>query len=151
MTLSLQGQSATITINDTSQSPITSGPGKQFAWSTTSDTTMTGTSGIDTLIVSGYRSDVIINKLGAVSNLTHKVTKSTATILSIERVKFLDASVALDLDGAAGNAAQMLGAVMGKDSLANKNLVGIAISLFDQAKMTTTQIARLALDEQSEY
>ena len=146
MTLALQGQSATITINDTSQSPIASGPGKQFAWSTTSDTTMTGTSGIDTLIVSGYRSDVIINKLGAVSNLTHKVTKSTATILSIERVKFLDASVALDLDGAAGNAAQMLGAVMGKDSLANKNLVGIAISLFDQAKMTTTQIARLALD-----
>ena len=146
MTLALQGQSATIIINDTSPSPTASGSGQQYAWNATSDTTITGTTGIDTLNVSGYRSDVIINKLGAVSNLTHKVTKSTASTLSVERIKFLDVSVALDLDGAAGNAVQMLGAVMGKDSLSNKSLVGIAISIFDQAKMSPTQIARLALD-----
>ena len=146
MTLALQGQSATIIINDTSPSPTASGSGQQYAWNATSDTTITGTTGIDTLNVSGYRSDVIINKLGAVSNLTHKVTKSTASTLSVERIKFLDVSVALDLDGAAGNAVQMLGAIMGKDSLSNKSLVGIAISIFDQAKMSPTQIARLALD-----
>ncbi len=146
MTLALQGQSATIIINDTSPSPTASGSGQQYAWNATSDTTITGTTGIDTLNVSGYRSDVIINKLGAVSNLTHKVTKSTASTLSVERIKFLDVSVALDLDGAAGNAVQMLGAVMGKDSLSNKSLVGIAISIFDQAKMSPTQIAQLALD-----
>ena len=146
MTLALQGQSATIIINDTSPSPTASGSGQQYAWNATSDTTITGTTGIDTLNVSGYRSDVIINKLGAVSNLTHKVAKSTASTLSVERIKFLDVSVALDLDGAAGNAVQMLGAVMGKDSLSNKSLVGIAISIFDQAKMSPTQIARLALD-----
>jgi hypothetical protein len=39
----------------------------------------------------------------------------------------------------------MLGAVMGKDTLSNKSLVGIAISIYDQG-MTETQIDRLALN-----
>jgi hypothetical protein len=40
----------------------------------------------------------------------------------------------------------MLGAVFGKDAIFNKSIVGIAISIYDQALMTNNQIARLALD-----
>jgi len=57
----------------------------------------------------------------------------------------MDSSMAFDLDGAAGSAVQMLGAVLGKETLSNKGLVGIAISIYDQG-MTDTQIARLALN-----
>jgi hypothetical protein len=57
-----------------------------------------------------------------------------------------DASGALDLDGATGSAVKILGALAGKDSLSNKGIVCIAISIYDQAQMTQTQSARLGLD-----
>jgi hypothetical protein len=40
----------------------------------------------------------------------------------------------------------MLGAVLGRDSLANKSVVGIALKIYDSNTMSDFSIARLALD-----
>jgi hypothetical protein len=53
------------------------------------------------------------------------------TLTNIERLKFSDVSVALDLDGNAGKVAKLLGAVFGKIALTNKEYVGVSLNLID--------------------
>ena len=53
--------------------------------------------------------------------------------------------MAFDINGSAGTTAKLLGAVFGKDSLTNKQYVGIGLSLLD-AGMSTTTLASLAVD-----
>jgi hypothetical protein len=120
--------------------------GKNYTFTGISNTSILGTSRVDTLTVSSNKNNVEIVKLDGKITVIYKSSLTAASLSSIERVKFSDVSVAFDLDGMAGSAVRMLGAVMGKDSLSNKGLVGIAISIYDQAKMTPTQVARLALD-----
>jgi hypothetical protein len=63
----------------------------------------------------------------------------------IERVRFSDTTLALDLSGNAGTTAKILGAVFGKESVSNKNYVGIGLSFLD-AGWTYDNLAGLALD-----
>jgi|GEM_PF-1775360 len=49
----------------------------------------------------------------------------------IERLSFLDASLALDIEGNAGTAAKILGALWGKESLENPAFVGIVLHYLD--------------------
>jgi hypothetical protein len=53
------------------------------------------------------------------------------TLLAVERLRFADSSVALDLDGNAGVVAQIIRALFGPAYLANKNFVGIGLSFVD--------------------
>ena len=53
------------------------------------------------------------------------------TLINVERLAFSDKTVALDIAGHAGSTAKLLGATFGKESLANKALVGIALSYMD--------------------
>jgi hypothetical protein len=66
-------------------------------------------------------------------------------LLSVERLVFSDKSIALDFSGSAGTTAKILGAVFGKDSLTNKNYVGIGLHFLD-AGWTYDNLAGLALD-----
>ena len=52
---------------------------------------------------------------------------ASLTLDSIERIRFSDKSIAIDLDGNAGNAARTLATVFGKDALKNTTYAGIAI------------------------
>jgi len=61
------------------------------------------------------------------------------------RYPFQDRKVALDLEGNAGTTAKILGAVFGKESLSNKNYVGIGLHFLD-AGWTYDNLAGLALD-----
>ena len=149
LTVKAGGATASISVIDTSVSGKKAG--QVFTWNGTS-ASFIGSSAIDTLIVTNYRSESAISKLYSpvapsifTTSVTNNSSMVSASLSSVERIKFTDSSVALDLDGAAGSAVQMLGAVMGKDTLSNKSLVGIAISIYDQG-MTETQIARLALN-----
>ena len=65
--------------------------------------------------------------------------------MHIERLKFADSTIALDLDSNAGTTVKILGAVFGKDSITNKNYVGIGLSLLD-AGWSYDNLAGLALD-----
>ena len=65
-------------------------------------------------------------------------------LTNIERLKFSDVSLALDLDGNAGRVAKLLGAVFGKTAVTNKEYVGIGLDLLD-AGMSYTDLAALAV------
>jgi hypothetical protein len=68
------------------------------------------------------------------------------TTESISRRKFVDGKlIAYDIDKNAGTTAKILGAVFGKDSVSNKNYVGIGLHFLD-AGWTYDNLAGLALD-----
>jgi len=73
------------------------------------------------------------------------ITDGTDQLTNIERLQFTDKNVALDLNGNAGTTAKILGAVFGKESLSNKNYVGIGLHFLD-AGWTYDNLAGLALD-----
>lgn len=69
----------------------------------------------------------------------------TVTLDSVERLRFTDVSVALDLDGHAGKVAKVIGAVFGRDAVKNREYVGVGLSLFDAGR-SDTEVMKLALD-----
>jgi hypothetical protein len=74
-----------------------------------------------------------------------KITNEVDYLVDIDRVLFKDTSMALDITGNAGATAKILGAVFGKDSLSNKQYVGIGLSLLD-AGMSKNTLSSLAVD-----
>ena len=84
---------------------------------------------------------------GATRYIVSEPTGSDDTdyLTNIERLKFSDKSIAIDLDGNAGTTAKILGAVFGKESVLNKSYVGIGLSFLD-AGWTYDNLAGLALD-----
>ena len=90
-----------------------------------------GGAGIDTALFSSRRSDAALVG-SAVGWTVSTAAEGTDTLVDVERLSFADTSVALDLDGHAGIAARILGAVFGKHFLADKAFVGIGLDLLDQ-------------------
>jgi len=66
-------------------------------------------------------------------------------LINIERIKFSDISLALDLDGNAGITAKILGAVFGQESVLNKTYAGIGLSLLDGG-MSYEALMQLAIN-----
>ena len=102
--------------------------------------------GTDTVVYSGPLKQYTVNKSGnryIVSEPTG--SDDTDYLTNIERLKFSDKSMAIDLDGNAGTTAKILGAVFGKESVSNKSYVGIGLSFLD-AGWTYDNLAGLALD-----
>lgn len=66
------------------------------------------------------------------------------TLFNIERLKFIDKSIAIDINGNAGTTAKILGAVFGKTAVTNKHYVGIGLDLLDKG-MSYETLAGLAL------
>ncbi len=67
------------------------------------------------------------------------------TLTDVERFRFLDVNVAVDLDGNAGNVVKIIGAVFGKETLAREDFVGIGLDLFDNGT-SYNDIMQLALN-----
>ena len=113
----------------------------------TGNDTIDGGAGIDTSTYSGARSSYKLT-LGTTTTVQDKRTAApsdgTDSLKNIERLKFSDFNVALDLDGHAGQAAKLLGAVFGAASVTNKQFVGIALSLLDGG-VSYEQLATAAL------
>ena len=101
-----------------------------------SSTSIDGGLGIDTSSYSHTRQQYKVTHNG---DGTWSVTQSGAiadTLKNIERLKFSDDSIALDVGAtqSAGETQLLLGAVLGKDLLATKQpLIGAVIDLFDHA------------------
>ena len=114
-----------------------------------------GGTGVDTSIYSSSRGAYIVTqtstgwavKDGFTSlNLRNGQSVQYAdTLKNIERLKFSDVSLALDIDGNAGSVAKILGAVFGKAEVTNKSYVGIGLSLLDNGTSSST-LAQLALE-----
>jgi len=58
-------------------------------------------------------------------------TAELDSLFSIERLGFSDVSIALDVTGAAGMTAKLLGAVFGAQFVQNRELAGAGLRLFD--------------------
>ena len=106
-----------------------------------------GGSGIDILDYAGISSEGVtwtLNDQGKwlIKSSAYKIDDIAS---EIERLNFANKKIALALNGNAGTTAKILGAVFGKDSLTNKQYVGIGLSLLD-AGMSTNTLSSLAVD-----
>jgi serralysin len=63
----------------------------------------------------------------------------------VERLRFSDQSLAFDIGGNAGKVARILGAVFGKESVANAEYAGIGLQLLDEG-MSYGELMMLALN-----
>ena len=105
-----------------------------------------GGDGTDTAIWIGNKKQYQISstaKEWSVRSLT--TNEGIDMLVEVERLQFNDVRLALDLNGNAGTTAKILGAVFGKESLSNKNYVGIGLHFLDSG-WTYDNLAGLALD-----
>ncbi|MBK6296461.1 MAG: pre-peptidase C-terminal domain-containing protein [Rhodoferax sp.] len=104
-----------------------------------------GAGGIDAALYSGARANYTFTKTGSGFIVTDKTGASgTDTLVNVERLAFSDSKVAFDLDGHAGQVAKLLGVVFGNAAVANRQYVGIGLSLLDGG-MSYEQLAGLAM------
>lgn len=101
--------------------------------------------GVDTAVFAGPRSAYSVStEDGRLIVAANDGVSGFSTLVSIERLKFSDQSLALDLDGNAGLVARLLGAVFGASAVGNRQYVGIGLSLADGG-MSAIDLAALAL------
>lgn len=89
--------------------------------------TLTGQGGIDTAVYFGNKAAFTLSP----TNVTRTGTQDSDTLSGVERVEFRDISVAFDLDGHAGQAARILGAVFGREAVGNEVYAGIGLDMLD--------------------
>jgi hypothetical protein len=118
----------------------------------TGDDFLDGLSGVDTAIYQGPRGAYNVNQTGTPGARRADVVDLAAgrdghdTLTAIERLEFADLSVALDLDGAAGMTAKLLGALFGPQLVQDRLAVAIGLQLFDAGLGYTEVAARAAAD-----
>jgi len=103
-----------------------------------------GGEGVDTVKFVITKKDVTLKPLSDSSFELYSFN-NTIQITNVERLIFSDKSIAIDINGNAGTTAKILGAVFGKESVKNKNYVGIGLHFLD-AGWTYDNLAGLALD-----
>ena len=125
-------KTVSLVVNDT----IKGQPGTDF---------FDGGLGLDTVVYNGPMERYTINKTGnryVVSEPTG--SDDTDYLINIERLQFSNTKVALDMTGNAGEAARLIGALLGPSYVKDKALAGVVIGLLDQNYSTQT-IATLGL------
>lgn len=105
-----------------------------------------GAGGIDKVVFDGARAGYGLLHQGSSWQVADSLSgrDGTDSLKNIERLQFADMSLALDLNGAAGTTARLLGVMLGEASLANRALVGAVLGVVD-AGVADTQLAGLAL------
>ncbi len=100
----------------------------------------------DTTIFSNPIANYAITKNADKFNVTNTIgSDGQDTLTNIERLQFSDIGIAYDLDTSAGEVAKLLGAVFGRESVANKEFVGIGLDL-KNIGTTYEDLAELAIN-----
>ena len=111
----------------------------------TGNDTIDGGSGIDTASYSGSRAGFALTRTAGGFSLVDTVgLEGTDALSTVERIKFADGSIALDVAAtqAAGQAQLLLGAVLGKNLLATKQpIIGAVIGLIDDGAYSLQVLA----------
>ena len=126
-------KTVSLVVNDT----IKGQPGTDF---------FDGGLGIDTVVYNGPQERYSITKSGnryVVSEPTG--SDDTDYLSNIERLQFSNGKVALDLGGNAGQAARLIGALLGPSFIKDKALAGVVLGLIDQ-DYSIESIANLGLN-----
>jgi len=101
--------------------------------------------GLDTVVYNGPMERYTINKTGNRYVVIEPTgSDDTDYLINIERLQFSNTKVALDMTGNAGDAARLIGALLGPSYVKDKALAGVVIGLLDQNYSTET-IATLGL------
>ena len=106
--------------------------------------TIDGGSGTDTAVFSGARAGYTVTR-GLGDTLTVSGADGMDSLSSVERLKFSDVNVAMDVDGNAGLTAKILGAIFGAPTVSNKEYVGIGLTLLDGG-MSYADLMQFALN-----
>ncbi len=105
------------------------------------DDLLQGGAGIDTAVYAQARSQYTLAQHAA---RISGGTEGSDLLQQVERLRFSDTSVAIDLAGNAGSTAQILRALFGSAALSNKGFVGAGLSLFDGG-MSYADVVALAI------
>ena len=110
------------------------------------DDQLNGGNGIDTAQYSSTWGNYKTSSLNNVFSVTDKRSNGDGSdsLTSVERLKFTDKSIAIDLDGNAGITAKVIGAVLGTSSVKNPTYVGIGLSYMDKG-MSYSDLGAFAL------
>jgi hypothetical protein len=90
-----------------------------------------GANGLDIVVFNKNKDDSIIQIGNDGSFQSVGFGSEINTLISIERIKFLDRGIALDLSGNAGTTAKILGAFLGGSGIQRADLVGVGLDLLD--------------------
>lgn len=105
-----------------------------------------GGAGIDTAAYGGTRAGHVLQvSPSGVMVRDIKGQDGTDTLLDVERIHFADMTLALDFDGHAAQAAMILGAVAGRQTLGNADHVGRVLNLLDQGA-SQAEVAAFVID-----
>ena len=106
-----------------------------------------GGGGIDTVIFAGSRAMYSLAAMQGAERVVSSPAGGTDVLLNVERLRFDDVGLALDLQvgDSAGRAALALSAAVGPQALKNTQLVSAWLKFFDEGK-TITQAAQTLLD-----
>ncbi|MGB0558896.1 MAG: M10 family metallopeptidase [Pseudohongiellaceae bacterium] len=117
--------------------------------------TIDGASGVDMAIYDANFIDASLNSFVDYESSGENIYLKTAwnvvlasdtdTLRNIERVKFNDTYIALDMNGNAGKVVKLLAAVLGKSSVENKEYVGAGLNALDNG-MTYEGLMKAAID-----
>ena len=106
--------------------------------------TQDGGTGLDTAIYTGTKAEHVLSK--GLTQFNVNGGAGNADVLdAVERLKFDNTWVAIDLDGNAGTVAKILGAVFGAPSVANQTYFGIGLFYIDGG-MNYETLMQLAID-----
>lgn len=133
------GGAADTIIGNDANNVLRGGDGSDTLTGGAGQDTLDGGSGIDTVVLSGARANYTLGVAGSARALTDRVGADGIDSLSgIERLQFSDGSLALDLEGNAGVAARVLGAVLGPAALGNRAYAGYALAALDGGASATS-------------
>ena len=114
--------------------------------STLADDTFWGGAGLDTAVfaheLSRYKLDWVVP--GVLRVTDSRGWDGSDNLHGMERLSFANTSLALDLNGQAGQGARILGAVFGASAVSNPHHVGVVLNLLDGG-MTAEVLMQLAL------
>ncbi|SER09963.1 Matrixin [Nitrosomonas sp. Nm51] len=107
--------------------------------------TLLGGSGIDEALFTGELAEYILNRSADGFSITHQAGIDGNDILkSIERLRFEDMGLALDIDGNAGQIAKLLGVTFGGTAVNNRDFMRTGLSLIDSGS-SNEELALTAL------
>ena len=124
----------------------TAGQGNDILIGNDNSNTLDGGSGIDTVLSRTSHNQFTLNKITNGYTVTDNANTNNRDILiAVERLKFDDIGIALDLDGHAGEVAKLLGAVFGASAITNQEYVGIGLTEADKG-LNYEQLGELAIN-----
>ena len=108
------------------------------------DDVLNGGEGVDTAVFIDKYTNYTLKVNGNAWQVSTLKSDGTDSLLNVERLQFADKFMALDVNGAAGITAKVIGAVLGKAQVQNPVYVGIGLSYVDKG-MSYADLGALAL------